>query len=119
MSRKPIIEFRSERDENRQCWIHAARGKFIGCQICYDFLDAARDSITAETPHVVIDLQDVTMFNSTGIGIIASLLNEAKEVGGKVYLAGVSSGVRRPLEATMMWSLLNISASLDDLPEAL
>jgi anti-anti-sigma factor len=119
MSKKPIIQFSASQDEARKCWTYVAKGKFIGCEICYDFLDEARDNITVDMPHVVMDLSGVTMLNSTGIGIIASLLNVTKEKDGKVYLTGATGAARRPLQATHMWGFLQTCESLDQLPESL
>jgi anti-anti-sigma factor len=119
MSKKPMIVFEASRDEARQAWIYQARGKFIGCEICYDFLEEARDNITEAMPHVVMELSGITMLNSTGIGVIASLYNTTKAVGGQVYVIGASDNVQRPISATHLWEFLKKGDSLKDLPAAL
>ena len=119
MSKKPIIQVESSLDESRQAWIYKAEGKLIGSQLCYEFLEEARDRVKEGVPNVVIDLADVTMLNSTGIGIIASLFNSTKENGGKIYLVGATEKSRRPLSATHLWGLLEICDSMADLPEKL
>jgi anti-anti-sigma factor len=119
MSKKPMIVFEASRDDARQAWIYQARGKFIGCEICYDFLEEARDNITPDTPHVVMELSGITMLNSTGIGVIASLYNTAKLVNGQVYVIGASDSIQRPISVTHLWEFLKKGDSLEDLPAAL
>lgn len=119
MSKKPIIQFEKKRDDARHAWFYSATGKFIGCEICYDFLEEARDNVSAEMPHVVMDLSGVTMLNSTGIGVIASLFNTTKAIGGKVYLIGATPSSQRPLSATHLWEFLEKCDSPSELPETL
>lgn len=117
--KKPMIQFEQSRDEGRNAWIYTVKGKFIGSEICYEFLEDARENVGDGVPHVVMDLSGVTMLNSTGIGIIASLVNATKEKQGKVYLVGASKATQRPLAATHMWKLLERCDSLEDLPDSL
>jgi len=116
MPSKPIIRVESRFDEARHAWIYTATGKLVGSPQCFGFLDEARERVGDEAPHVVIDMSGVTMLNSTGIGIVASLCTSADEFGGKVYVAGASGPVVRPFTATDMWSMVSRCDSLDDLP---
>ena len=117
--KKPMIQFDQSRDEARNAWIYQAKGKFVGSKICYEFLEDAREHVGQGVPNVVMDLSGITMLNSTGIGIIASLVNTTKEKNGKVYLVGASAATQRPLSVTHMWDLLERCDSLDDLPDTL
>ncbi len=119
MTKKPIIQVESSFDEPRQAWIYQAKGKLIGSQLCYEFLEEARDRVVEGVPNVVIDLSRITMLNSTGIGIIAALFNTTKEHAGKVYLIGATDASRRPLASTHVWDFLEKCDSLADLPESL
>jgi anti-anti-sigma factor len=119
MTSKPVISYESSHDEARQAWIYRVQGKLIGSQLCYELLEEARDRIDSESPHVVLEISGVTMLNSTGIGIIASLFNTTKEKGGKVYLVGATPSSQRPLAATHVWDFLERCDSLDGLPDQL
>lgn len=119
MTGKPVINYEAEQDPQRQAWIYKLSGKLIGSRICYEILDEARGRITADTPHVVLDITGVTMLNSTGIGIIASLYNTAHPLGGKIYLVGADDHIRRPLTATHVWDFLQNCGSLAELPDQL
>jgi len=119
MPSRPIIRIESRFDESRHAWIYALAGKLVGSDLCYAFLEEARDRISDEARHVVIDMSEVKTLNSTGIGIVASLCTSTDAVGGKVYLTGASGSVVRPLSATHMWEMLQRCDSLDDLPAAL
>ena len=117
--KKPILQVTSNFDKERQAWIYVAHGKLIGSQLCYEFLEEARDRINEDAPHVVVDFSNITMLNSTGIGIVAALYNRTNEVSGKIYLVGTTDAARRPLSATHVWELLHKCDSLDTLPETL
>ena len=119
MQNKPIIQFEHNHDEARQAWIYSARGKFVGSDLCYQFLEDARENVAAGVPNVVMDLSGITMLNSTGIGIIASLFNSTKDINGKVYVVGASEATKRPLAATHLWDLLEKCDSLHELPDSL
>jgi anti-anti-sigma factor len=119
MAKNPVLKIGSTFDDARRAWIYCAAGKLIGSEVCYDFLDTARGRIDDRAPHVVIDMSGVTMLNSTGIGIVASLCASTDKVGGKVYLAGASASVERPLTATHMWGMISRCESLGALPEDL
>lgn len=118
MTSKPIIQVDSHFDEARQAWIYQAKGKLIGSQLCYEFLEEARDRVNEGVPNVVIDLSRITMLNSTGIGIIAALYNATKAQEGKVCLVGTPDAARRPLAATHVWEFLEKCDALADLPES-
>lgn len=119
MSKKPIVQVESHFDEARQAWIYKAKGKLIGSQLCYEFLEEARERVQEGVPNVVIDLSGITMLNSTGIGIIAALYNVTKEQGGKVWLVATTEAARRPLAATHVWEFLEQCEDLADLPDSL
>lgn len=119
MVSKPVIQFESAQDQERQAWIYRVRGKLIGSQVCYEFLEQARERIAAGVPNVVVDLSGITMLNSTGIGIIASLYNSTREQGGKIYVVGAEDKSIRPLVATHVWEFLGKCDSLANLPATL
>jgi anti-anti-sigma factor len=79
------------------CVFHLS-GMLRGSQASYDFQEAARDRLDEGTKRVVIDLSKVTMLDSTGIGIIATLITAAKEAGGRIGVAGATRRTEQLLQ---------------------
>ncbi len=119
MLKKPSFESEETLDSGRQAWIYQLKGKFVGTQECYDFLENARDRINEETPHVVLLMSGVTLINSTGIGMIAALFTSTGAQNGKIFLVTPSEGARRQLVVTHLWEYLKVVDTLGDLPNKL
>ncbi len=119
MSKKPSFKVEQSMDSARKANVYHLNGKFVGTQECYSYLDEARENITAEAPHVVMDMSGVNIINSTGVGMIASLMTACKEAQGKLFLVNASDNARRQLEVTRVWEFLTPLGSLDELPSDL
>jgi anti-anti-sigma factor len=115
------LRFRIEKtlDSERRAWIYHLKGKFVGSQECYEFLEDARSRIDTHTPNVVLLMSEITFINSTAIGMIAALLTHSGSENGAVFLVGVSDSARRQLKATHVGDFLTMVDHLDDLPENL
>lgn len=70
------------------------------------------------SPHVVIDLSEVSFIDSTGVGVLVGALKRARANGGEVHFCGVQARVRRVLEITGLLGLLPIFESRDAALEA-
>ncbi len=96
MSREPLA-YQAEDIWPGGC-IFRLSGTLRGSQASYDFQEAAREKLGSGTTRVVIDLSGVAMVDSTGIGIIATLITAAKETGGRIGLAGSTRRVEQLLQ---------------------
>ena len=54
----------------------------------------------ASRPRFVIDLQEVSFIDSTGIGVLVGALKRTREKGGALHFCGAQSRVRRVFEIT-------------------
>jgi anti-sigma B factor antagonist len=61
---------------------------------------------------VVVDLQPLTLVDSTGVGVLISLFKRTRAIGGNVYFAGLNG---QPKE---VFRLLRLDRSLDLFPSA-
>ncbi len=110
MPKKPIFQVEQSLDKERQTWVYKLTGKLVGGDLCYEFLEEAREKITPETSHVELDIAGVSIINSTGIGIIAALLNSTRGKSGKLVLTGSSESAIRQLKITHLWGFLETGA---------
>ncbi len=116
MSKKPSFVFEQSQDNQNRTWVYKLKGKLVGTPECYSFLEDARDKITTDTPNVALDMTGVTLTNSTGVGMIASLMTASKETKGRLFLVKAPDNARRQLEVTRVWEFLTPLNDLNELP---
>ncbi len=57
-------------------------------------------AIAAGKRTILLDYQDVTFMDSNGFGALVTSLKRVREVGGRLFLCGISDQVRMILELT-------------------
>jgi anti-sigma B factor antagonist len=73
---------------------------------------ALRDEVKRLLPHtrdIVIDLTDVTLLDSVGLGTIAALYASVRMAGCELHLINVTSRIRELFSVTRLLSLLDTS----------
>lgn len=100
-------------ETNIQVW--QLTGKMLGGSCCYDFLDTVRENIVKGQNHPILDLSGISLANSTGIGVLASIYNAAREAGGFLVLTGTNDRVRSVLQVVNLWRMV---ATFDTVEEA-
>lgn len=63
-----------------------------------------------KTARIVVDLADLTLIDSTGVGVLISLFKRTRSQGGQVMFAGLNAQPRE------VFRLLRLEKSLDLLP---
>ena len=63
---------------------------------------------------VVLDLQKVSFVDSTGLGILISLMRQLKEVDGELRLVGLQPEVRSIFEITRLYKVFELRSSIED-----
>ena len=74
------------------------------------------DLIGGSNIHIVMDLSEVPMMDSSGIGLLVKSLTSAKHVGGSIRLLNPSTFVVRTLK---MIGLLNLFDIFEDQQQAI
>ena len=72
--------------------------------------------ITEKQVHIVIDMEEVTYIDSSGIGALISSLNNLKKKNGSLKITNITGSVRKVFELTKLSSFFDIYESI---PEAL
>lgn len=114
MSRKPCLRLEQESDEARRAVVYSLRGKLIGSTECYAFLDDVREKIQDGFVNVILQLQNVDWFNSTGVGIIASIYTSTHNQGGKLIVVGTPERIQNLLVTVNLWQFVEACDTLAD-----
>jgi anti-anti-sigma factor len=77
-------------------------------------LSALVDELERGHQRIVLDLREVTFCDSTGLGVLVRVHQQAAADGGWLRLVGPTAGVRRALEITNLDRLIPIHATVAD-----
>lgn len=89
-------------------------GKMLGGTCCYDFLDTVRENIVKGHTHPILDLSGISLANSTGIGVLASIYNAAQGAGGYLSLSGANDRVQSVLQIVNLWQMVTTFDTLEE-----
>ncbi|MFI1726464.1 STAS domain-containing protein [Streptomyces sp. NPDC020489] len=81
-----------------------------------DVLRQGLDSAAATGPRIVLDLQQVTFMDSSGLNVLIAAHQNATGAGGWLRLAGMPAAVQRTVQIVGLDSVI---ACYDTLPDAL
>ena len=84
-------------------------GVFDGTQTS-EFRRNINDSIDAGAEVILVDLQDVTFMDSSGLGALVVALKTVRAKGGKLVLCSVNDQVKMLFELTSMETVFKIFA---------
>lgn len=62
----------------------------------------------------ILDFKNVSFIDSTGLGILISLMRHLKEEGGKLRLSGLQDEVRSIFEITRLYRVFELSKTLEE-----
>lgn len=74
------------------------------------------EAVLGGHPHVVLDLQEVDFVDSSGLGVLVSLLKRARTHGGDLRLVSTRANLERLLSLTGLDRALPLSP---DVPQAI
>jgi anti-anti-sigma factor len=71
------------------------------------FWDVVSARVTDDTPSLLVDMRDIDLLTSAGVGILIRLLTRVQKAGGSLSLYGCSSKAKRVLEVISLEGILN------------
>jgi anti-sigma B factor antagonist len=83
-------------------------GNLIGEKDGIPLTDSFSKHLDQSVKQFVIDLKDLQHINSTGLGVLITLLTKARKVGGEVVLAQPSQFIRDLLVMTKLNTIFEI-----------
>jgi anti-sigma B factor antagonist len=83
-------------------------GDLIGEDNGANILELATDHINENIRHCIVDISEVRYINSSGIGVLITILTKFRNKGGEVYLVKPSENVKKLLIITKLNAIFNI-----------
>ncbi|MCX7636988.1 MAG: STAS domain-containing protein [Cyclobacteriaceae bacterium] len=80
-------------------------------------IQAAESALQQQVRHCLIDISGLRYINSSGIGILITVLTKFRNRGGDVYLINPSESVQKLLIITKLNSIFNIIRNENEVPQ--
>jgi anti-sigma B factor antagonist len=100
-----------EQETRNNVFIIRLSGDLIGEQSGTNLLDAVSNSIQKDILTCVIDISGLRYINSSGIGVLITILTKFRNKGGEVYLMKPSENVQKLLVITKLNAIFQIVQS--------
>jgi anti-anti-sigma factor len=68
---------------------------------------------------VLLDLQDITLMNSAGLGTLLAALRTVRTNGGKIFICSISEQVKMLFEMTKMERVFEVFGNRDEFKSAI
>ncbi len=90
------------------------KGDLIGENRGPELMELANEQVNNDIIHCAIDISEVRFINSSGIGVLISLLTKFRNVDGEVVLINPSDQVKKLLIITKLNAIFTIVDSKDE-----
>lgn len=88
----------------------ALRASLEGGPDTYQIRDEVKAKLGEGDRRFLLDMTEAGFVNSTGIGVVVSMLSSIKSAGGELKVCGVSDRARRAFVTTGVWQLFDVYA---------
>ncbi len=86
-------------------------------------LDSSAENIIKEEANkflkkdknIIMDLSKISYINSSGLGILVSILKKSKSMGLKLYLVNIQSYVKELINSSQLNRIFNIEKGIGDI----
>ncbi|MEO0898604.1 MAG: STAS domain-containing protein [Bacteroidota bacterium] len=89
------------------------KGNLIGEQDGIPITESFAEKLEGGTQYFIINLEGLQHINSSGLGVLITLLTKARKIGGEVVLAKPSNYINNLLVITKLNSIFRIGDELD------
>lgn len=89
-------------------------GDLIGEDSGARLIDAVSDALSHKVPTCIIDISELRYINSSGIGVLITILTKFRNKGGEVYLMNPSDNVKKLLVITKLNAIFHVVKSEDE-----
>jgi anti-sigma B factor antagonist len=89
-------------------------GDLIGEDIGLDIVELVNSSIENKSLYGVIDISNLRYINSSGIGVLITVLTKFRNKGGEVYLVNPSESVQKLLIITKLNAIFTVVDTSED-----
>ncbi len=92
-------------------------GNLIGENNGHELVELANDVLSKGIHYCLLDISNVRYINSSGIGILITLLTKFRNKDGELYLINPSDHVNKLLIMTKLQAIFNIVSSKEEVLE--
>lgn len=89
-------------------------GDLIGESNGPELVEVVNEQLTKGLRYCLVDISEVRYINSSGIGVLITILTKFRNKGGELYLINPSDHVRKLLIITKLQAIFNIVASREE-----
>lgn len=89
-------------------------GDLIGEQDSTGVLASAANALQNQQKTCIIDISDLRYINSSGIGVLITILTKFRNKGGEVYLLNPSESVKKLLVITKLNAIFQVIQSEEE-----
>jgi len=83
-------------------------GDLIGEDSGTRLVEAVNEAVSHQVPTCIIDISDLRYINSSGIGVLITILTKFRNKGGEVYLMRPSESVSKLLVITKLNAIFQV-----------
>ena len=88
-------------------------GQLMGGSDALKINDDLFDLLEKGKNRIVIDLEEVSWVNSSGLGILIGMITRVRKESGDLKLANISEKIREILKVTKLESIFEVHSSVD------
>jgi anti-sigma B factor antagonist len=89
-------------------------GDLIGEDNSGRLIETVNEALTHKVPACIIDISELRYINSSGIGVLITILTKFRNKGGDVYLMKPSENVKKLLVITKLNAIFHVVQSEDE-----
>lgn len=101
-------------EKNEKSIIYHLTGNLIGEYDGIALVESVNDKIGDEHKNFIMDMKDLQHINSTGLGVLITILTKARKIGGDVVLSEPSAFISNLLIITKLNSIFKVYNSLEE-----
>lgn len=94
-------------------------GDLIGEDNGTRLVEAVNEAVSHQVLTCIIDISELRYINSSGIGVLITILTKFRNKGGEVFLMKPSENVKKLLVITKLNAIFNIVQSVEEALSAL
>ena len=92
-------------------------GDLIGENNGPELVELVNDLLTKNIRYCYVNISDVRYINSSGIGVLITILTKFRNKSGELYLINPSEHVKKLLIITKLQAIFNIVSSMEEAEE--
>ena len=89
-------------------------GDLIGEDNGFTLLELVNDTLSDQVTMCIINISELRYINSSGIGVLITVLTKFRNKGGEVFLVKPSESVKKLLIITKLNAIFNVAENIDD-----